>query len=184
MDLIMAGWSDFLSPIVSGLAGAAGVAILAQFGLRSKPDRHGWRRIRPSAMHWTALIGSAAIACLVLYIRLFVGSARADAAQQMVYAELLVAGFAIGTLVSLWQIRRILRTNAFWRGSTLCFDTADGRDAILPMTEVAQMDRRWSGTVDVRFSDGTLLRLDQYATGVPELWNRIVEVNEQLDDEA
>jgi hypothetical protein len=179
----MAGWSDFLSPIFSGLAGGIGVAVLARFGLRAKPDRHGWRRIRPSAMHWIALIGSAAIASLMLYVRLFVGSARADAEQQMFYADLLIGGFTIGALASLWQIRRILRTNASWRGATLCFDTADGRNVILPMSEVAQMDRRWSGSIDVRFNDGTLLRLDEHATGAPELLNRIVEVNELEGDD-
>jgi hypothetical protein len=180
----MSGWSNFLSPLLAGLAGAISVALLARFGITASPDREGWRHIRPSVMHWIGMGGSAAFASLVLYVRLFVGSARADAETQMMWANLIIAGFTIGALVSLWQIRRIQRGDVHWRGSTINFTDADGRQRIKPMTEVAQMQRRWTGTIVVTFGDGSELLLDQYAKGLPELWNRIVEVNDGPDDEA
>lgn len=169
---------NYLSPLLAGLAGAVGVALLARFGVRAYPDREGWRHISPSQMHSFALWGSAAFAGLVLYVRLFVGSARADAETQMMWANLIIAGFALGALVSLWQIRRIRRSNVHWRGTTVRFIDAAGHEQVKPMTEVAAMDRRWTGTIAVIFEDGSILSLDQYATGVPELCQQIIEVND------
>jgi hypothetical protein len=177
----MQSWIDFLSPLLAALAGATGVALLAPLGTAARPDRQGWHHIRPSVMHWLGLFGSAAFASLMLYIRLFVGSARADAETQMMWANLIIAGFSVCTLISLRQIRRIRRGDVQWRGTTILFTDAAGTERVKPMTEVAGMDRRWTGTVAVAFGDGSELLLDQYAKGVPELWNRIVEANEGPD---
>lgn len=178
----MSGWMSFLSPLLAGLAGAIGVALLARLGIAASPDREGWRHIRPSAMHWLALGGSAAFAALVLYIRLFVGSARRDAETQMMWANLIIAGFTVATLVSLWQIRRILRSNVHWRGTTINFTDSIGREQIKPMSEVVGMERRWSGTIVATFGDGGSLLLDQNAKGAPELLNRIIELGDGPDD--
>lgn len=173
----MQSWIDFLSPLLAGLAGGTVAALLARLGASARPDRQGWHHIRPSMMHWLGLSGSAAFASLMLYIRLFVGSARADADIQMMWANLIIAGFSLCTLISLWQIRRIRRGDVHWRGTTILFTDTAGTERVKPMTQVAGMDRRWTGTVAVSFGDGSLLLLDQYAKGVPELWNRIVEAN-------
>lgn len=177
----MPDWFDTFRPVVAGIVAAIAVGFLARFGFRSQPDRTGWRHIRPGGMHWFGLIGCAAFAALALYVRLFVGSARVDAEEQMKWAELLAAGMSLGTLVSLWQISRIHRAAIHWRGATLRYNDATGVQRTRPMNEVAGMRSRWTGTVELAFKDGTSLLLDQYAKGVPELCEQLAEFATQAD---
>lgn len=174
----MADWFDTLRPVLSGLAGGAVVVLLARFGASAVPDRQGWRSIRPSAMHWVGVVLGGGLTALLLYVRLFVGSARADAEHQMRILTLLIVAFAFCTLVSVVQFRRVVRSGVQWRGTAMVFRDRAGRSVTRLMTEVAGMDRRWTGTVRIAFEDGSELKLDQYARGVPELWERIVEVND------
>lgn len=175
----MTGWLSFLSPILAGVAGATVTAAIARRAMkRTVPDRLGWHHVRPSAMHWTALVGSSGAVALCLYIRLFVGSARADAEFQMQVLNLIIAGFAICIAITAWQVAAILRQRLHWRGQQIAREVAGGELEIRSMRDVIEMHRSWNGTVRLAFVDGTVLKLDQYATSVHELWERVVEVND------
>ena len=95
--VVTGGSVDNVRPFVS-----VAVAILAIVALTAlqKSDarvREGWHYLTPSAMEWFALIGSFAITALMLWVYHFVGSARADAATQMLILKCLIAAFAAGT---------------------------------------------------------------------------------------
>lgn len=167
---------DTVRHIVSGAISAVAVVYLTRKSLRSPPDREGWHRIQPSAMHWAALVGSTALASLVLYVRVFVGSARADADSQMMAANGLIVGFFLSGAFVFRQIQITQKLNVFWRRSTLCFTSSDGCERLLPMTEIIGIRESWSGWLALRCKDETIIWLDQYARGARELCSRIVEV--------
>jgi hypothetical protein len=170
---------DILRHIVSGAIGFVVLAYLTNKSLRSPPDRDGWHRIQPSTMQWVALLGSGALASLMLYVRVFVGSSRADADSQMMAANGLIAGFFLSSAFVFRQIKITQRLNVFWRQSTLCFTTSDGRERLLPMTDIIGIRESWSGWLALRCKDETIIWLDQYARGTRELCSRIVEVSHE-----
>jgi hypothetical protein len=109
-----------------------------------------------------------------------VGSARADAETQMTWLNLLIAGFATGIGVTVLQIRQLLRTAARWRGSQLHWRDEAGHEQVRALDRVAGMHRPLFGRLAIAFEDGAVLRIDPYANGVHELWNRIVAIDEEL----
>ena len=169
---------QFWGPILAGAAGAAGTYGLARLGIKALPDRRGWRQVRPSAMHWFGLVGAGCLVCLMVYVGLFIGSARPDAEFQMRMLWLLVGGFSLSAAVCLWQMRAINAANVSRRGSQIAVAWPDGARQLRNMAQVAGMHRPWFGSVRIAFEDGAEIRLDPHATGVPELWNRIVEAND------
>ena len=65
---------------------------------KAPPDKTGWRSIKPSAMHWTGvLLGTGLV--LMNYVRVFVGSSRADAESRMNILTRLIVAFALGTIL-------------------------------------------------------------------------------------
>jgi hypothetical protein len=166
---------EAVPPFVPAIMGAVTVSLLARHGLRAKPDRDGWHRIKPAPMHWFALFGTVGFVAFMLYVRLFVGSSRPDAESQMFTLSCLIAAFTIGAVVVFWQMRRTLRSNVFWRYNTLCFTTPSGHERLQAMTEVVDIRELWTGWVVLRLRDSSTLRLDGYALGVPELCERIEE---------
>lgn len=169
----------FFGPFAAAALGGLATRQAARRWLGEPPRPPGWACIRPSAMHWGGLLGAAAIVCLMAYVGLFIGSARADAAFQMRVLWLLVATFTASAGVCLWQMRQIVQTDARWRGSQVRWQHAPGAPRLVrSLTDVAGMHRPWFGRVQIGFADGTVLRVDPYGTTVPDLWNRIIEVNE------
>jgi hypothetical protein len=170
---------QFFAPFASAVAGGWATRKATAIWLGPVDTPPGWTAIRPSSMHWFGLVGAGSIVSLMAYVGLFIGSARADAEFQMRMLWLLVVAFTGSAMVCLYQMRRIVRTAARWRGTQLSFlRTADGQRVTYPLSEVAGLHRPYFGHVQVHFNDGQLLLLDPYADKVPELWNRIVEVNE------
>lgn len=175
----MTGGLETAMPLLAGLAGAGTAALVARASLAPYPLRRGWKLVRPGSMHWTGLILGAGLVALCLYVRIFVGSARSDAEVQMRWLTLIIAGFALCIAVCSWQVRAILRAGVRWRGDVVAWNGPEGRDISRKLDEVVAMRRRWNGSAEILFSDGEVLKLDPYATTVPDLWNRIVDINER-----
>ena len=170
---------EFLAPFASAAVTGWATRTLARRWLGEQASTPGWAVIRPSAMHWIGLVGAGGIVGMLAYVGLFIGSSRSDAVFQMRMLWLLVTGFTVSAGVCLWQMRQIVRTDARWRGSQVSWQPANGGARLVrSLTEVAAMHRPWFGPVRIAFSDGAELRIDPYADKVPELWNRIVGVNE------
>lgn len=176
----MQWWIDLLSPFAAGLAGATAIGLLVRALYPPLPERQGWRRIKPSSMHWIGVSGSSGIVCLMLYVRLFVGSARSDAETQMQILTLLILAFAVCVVVGATTIRSIIRADVRWRGTKLDYPGQAGDRVTKDLAEVVGMERRWTGHVFIRFADGDVLKLDGYADGVSELCSRIIEIDEEL----
>ena len=161
------GAEKLLIPFIAALA----VALLACVSARATPDFAGWRALRPGAMHWTALVIGIGITALFLYILLFVGSARADADRKMAIWFWMTLAFALGTLLTGLQTLAVSRRAARWRGSVLIFRKG-GTEFRRRMDEVVQIGPSALG-MRITFSDGDKVDLDPYATGAPELFDRI-----------
>jgi hypothetical protein len=173
-------WFDTLRPVLAGVGGALGVWALSRFTLRAKPDQRGWRSLKPGAMHWTGLTLSSGLVALFLYVRVFVGSSRTDAASQMAILNLLIVGFGIGMAVTAWQMRQMVRTDAHWRGSKLKWRDPTGAEQVRSLDQVSGMRRNPFGRIAITFSDGAVVRVDPYATGAAELCDRIIAIDEEL----
>jgi len=164
------------APLLSGFAGALATHRLARLAARSRaPVRHGWRRVRPGAMHWTGLVLAGGLVGLMGYVGLFVGSSRPDAARQMQILRGLVAAFAVGGTGCLWQVRAICRADIAWRGTRIAYTGPDGARHERPMQDIAAKAQGALSAPRLTFPDGTVLKLDPYATGVGDLLERIAE---------
>ena len=117
------------APFVSVIAALLAMLVV---GLLVATDRsvaagtHGWRHIRPGAMHWTGFCLSAAIALFMGYIWIFVGSTRPDGAAQMRILLWLILFFAGGSVLMGWAILQIRRAGIEWRGSVIACRQSDG----------------------------------------------------------
>jgi hypothetical protein len=176
----MQWWIDLLSPFAAGLAGATAVGLLVRALFPPPPERQGWHRIKPSGMHWIGVVGGSGLVSLMLYVRLFVGSARADAEFQMQILTLLILVFAVCVAVGAATIRSIIRADVRWRGTALDYPGQAGGRASKDLAQVVGMQRRWTGEVLIAFADGDVLKLDGYADGVTGLCSRIIEIDERL----
>lgn len=139
---------------------------------RAPVDAAGWRQLMPGAMHWTALGLCGGLFLMMLYVRLFVGSTRADAASQMTVLSWLTAGFGLGTLVSAWAVLAVLRRPLRWRGGKLAFTGPKGPEQ-RHFDEVAQLGLNAMGQAVLTFSDGAVLKLDPNAKGASELLEKL-----------
>jgi hypothetical protein len=151
---------------------SAAVAMLAVVALTTlqRPHarvREGWHYLTPSAMEWFALVGSFAITALMLWVYHFVGSARADAATQMLILKCLIAAFAAGTGIVFfisfacelrWNDRSIEQRRLLFGAKTLRFSdiVAGGMN---PLTQAV-----W-----VADAEGTIIRFSPYANGAKSL---------------
>lgn len=157
--------------LVMVLAGAV-VLALAAAGAQARPDHRGWRPIRPGPMHWTALILSAGLTCLMAYVWLFVGSSRPDAERQMNILFWLIVAFGCGGVIAGWSILAIGRRAARWRGQTIAFAGRDGETTRAFADVEALVPSRW-GSVKIAFRDGASLVMDPNAKGAGELLEKL-----------
>jgi small-conductance mechanosensitive channel len=176
---------DWLRPVVSGLVAAVIVAVLGALAGRAPEDKSGWRRIVPAPMHWTGIVLGSGLVLLMSYVRLFVGSARADAEQQMTILTWLIAAFALGTVVVAWSLAAIRRSAVRWRGATIAWRRG-GRETEADLAALCDVHGNWLGHTVLRFADGKFLRLDPYARGSSELLDRAQEMlwNRHGQDDA
>ena len=129
------------------------LSLLGFLGYRTRPDTKGWRRVVPSPMHWTGLCLGSGMVLLFLYIRLFVGSARSDAQNQMTILTGLIVAFAIGVAICGWTVVRIRGMALEWRGDAFAY-SKPGRRTCDP-----QHERTHRGTrLAARLADSELRR--------------------------
>ena len=162
---------DHVTPLPLALVAAVHVACLiaSVAVLRAEPSRaSGWRVVGPSGMHWFAFLGCWALAVLISWVWLFVGSARNDAEVQMRYALGLVLAFGAGAAWSGFYIAQLRRMDLRWRGSAIQWRER-GRDVAQDMGDFDAFRRAFSGAFHVRFRDGAILKLDPYAGNAEEL---------------
>ena len=165
---------DWARPIIAGLIAAVLVAILAAAISKAPADKSGWRQIRPSAMHWTGILLGGGLVLLMGYVRLFVGSTRADAETQMTILTWLITAFALGTILVAWSVVAIRRQAVRWRGSSLVYNQ-DGDEREVHLSTVSDIGNDLMGRARLTFADGSLLCLDPYARGARELIEAVGE---------
>jgi hypothetical protein len=151
------------------------VTALGTISAISPADRAGWRNIKPSAMHWVGLWLSGALTLFMTYIYLFVGSSRADAAQQMAILFWLILAFGLGTVIVALSIQRVRRTGLRWRGDRLVFQ-GQGGEMSFRLSDIAGAKATLLGSHIVSFRDGTLLHVDPHAQGAAELIDAIADL--------
>lgn len=159
---------DWARPIIAGLVAAMVVAVLAALGVRAVPEKSGWRRVTPSPMHWTGVLLGTSLVLLMSWVRLFVGSTRADAESQMTILTWLILAFALGTIAVALSMVAIRRQALRWRGTRLAWRKS-GRDCEADLSGVEGIGYNRLGQVVVTFEDGARLALDPYARGAQEL---------------
>ena len=149
---------------------------LAALTYLQRPNPHvreGWHYLSPSAMEWFGLASSFGLTLLLLWIYHFVGSARADAATQMIVLKLLIVTFATGTALVFytsfaselrWNDHTIEQRQPFRPAKTIRFaDVVDG--GMNP----------WTQTIWVVASDGTAIHFMPYANGAATLARTIFQ---------
>ncbi len=119
-------------------------------------------------MHWTGIGLGAGLTLLMAYIRLFVGSSRADGESQMAILAWLIVAFALGTAIVALSVALIRHRAVRWRGARIAWQ-GGGRGVTATLDTLATMRRDWLSYVALRFGDGTVLRIDLYARGAREL---------------
>lgn len=157
-------------PFLIFLAGAVVTAVLSLVAARAKapPDSKGWRHLKPGAMHWTAIGLGGGLSILMAYVRVFVGSSRADGETQMTILTGLAIVFGLLTLATAISVHALLRRAVRWRGTTLAFTGKAGVEK-RAFNEIGHVNANAAGQVVLTFMDGTFLRIDPYATGASEL---------------
>jgi hypothetical protein len=120
---------------------------------------------------WGSLIGSGAMTALFGYIYFFVGSARDDAAVQMIALYFLTMGFLLGALAIAYSmaVEQVRWNDTRIQQRTLLFQNRD-----LCWNQLAAFGlERWSGYAWISDCDGNKLRFWPYCNGVPELISMI-----------
>jgi hypothetical protein len=156
---------DYVTPLPLLLVAATHAACLvATVTLLIVPPARfpDWQVVRPAAMHWTAYIGSWALSLLITWVWLFVGSGRYDAKTQMNIALGLIVAFGAAAAWSGIYIALLRETALRWRDTEIRWQ-AKQKEVFQEMTSFEEFSRGWDGAVHIRFRDGTILKLDQYA---------------------
>lgn len=171
----MQWWIDLLSPFAAGLLLAGAAALLAHFGLERRKPPRGWRKVGPGPMLTAAVLGCAALTGLMTYVRLFVGSTRADAEQQMLILTVLIAAFAAGAIYSCLIVRKVLKSDLRWQKGRLNYAGADGQRITRQFAEVAGIDPRPLRDLDCRiwFDDSTWLDVASIAGNARDMLEAI-----------
>lgn len=150
--------------ILSALAVAVAL-IAARVSMTARAAHVGWNVIAPGPSHWFGFLGCAAFALLTAWVWLYVGSARRDAAQQMVICFWLSAGMGLFALIGGANIVAIRRQGLRWRDGLLAYEGADGMLRTLAMADFDAIRRTWAGAYELRFADGTVVAVDPLASG-------------------
>lgn len=170
----------FVKPFIILLVSGAVVVLLSLFGAKSKPDIRGWIYLKPSAMHWAAAALGTLLCLFMAYIRLFVGSSRADAETQMTILTWLIVAFGAGSIATAVSMHALRRRAVHWRGTRISFSGPSGLEQRDFGDVVGVRSNIW-GQVVLTFMDGRFLRIDPYATGAENLLERIMKSQSPSD---
>lgn len=169
--------------ILIGCVAAVVVGLIAAWQRTASPDDRGWRQVRVGAMHKVGLWLGGGLSLLFVYIRLFVGSDRADAATQMMWLNLLIVGFAALWLGTAWSAITIRAAAVRWRGKRLRFRIG-GSVQERGLADVDAVRPTALGRTQIVFDDGAILKIDPYAQGADQLLDRIEKsMTEQIEDQ-
>ena len=157
-----------LRSFLIGFAAAAVVALLAAWQRTTPPDDKGWRLVKGGAMHHVGLWLGGGLWLLFVYIRLFVGSDRADAATQMMWLNLLIVAFGVMWLGTACSVLRT-RVNALrWRGRRIRFRLG-GVPQERAFNDVLVVRRSALGWTRIVFDEGLVVKIDPHAQGAEQL---------------
>ena len=161
--------------VASGLIGGWLATLFMGWALHKarcvEADRDGWRAIRAGVPVWLPLALSAGFSLLLFYVYFFVGSARADAEQQMLICLILALAFAAGTLALAWGV---FSQAVAWRGSELRIRPLLGAPVTKRLTDLQDVEyRQVSSLFRLTFSDGYVVRLSPYMHGARQLMEEI-----------
>lgn len=162
-----------------GFIYAAIALSIVRMMLTRQGSANGWRSMRPGSSHWFALIGSLTAVGLMSWVWLFVGSTRHDAEFQMRVAFLLIAAFALSSIVTAHFITAIKRQNLRWRGGSLAFEDEHGTTHELSIKHLDAVRRSFSGCYQFLFQNGVILNVDPFSRGSDELFGLLFETQER-----
>ncbi len=134
--------------------------------------KDGWHQLAPSPMEWFALIGSFALTCLFLYIFFFVGSARADAAQQMTVLKWLIAAFALGTALVFYGS---FASSVRWNDEQIEQHGLFKAPVIIRWTDLEGVEMTWAQAVRLVSRDGTKITFSPYQNGTASLGQAVAD---------
>lgn len=171
---------DLVKALLAAIAGGVATSVLSLLVARAKspPDLRGWRHLKPSAMHWTAIGLGGGLCLLLVYVRLFVGSSRADAETQMTILTWLIIVFGLLTIATAISMHAIRRRGVRWRGTRLSFTGSSGNEQ-RSFEDVQQVCVNLLGQAVLVFADGSFLRIDPNASGASELLDLLEDRNAQ-----
>ncbi|HEY0647338.1 hypothetical protein [Phenylobacterium sp.] len=163
------------SAIASGLIGGLVATVFLGWAInnarRVSADREGWSTLTPGAAIWAAILGSAAFSLLLFYVYFFVGSARADAEQQMMYCLALAIAFALGSLATACFA---FSSTVSWRDAELRVRPIFGPPVLKRLTDLEAIEfRAWSSMFHLTFSDGYVVKVSPYMSGTRQLLEHI-----------
>lgn len=167
-----------MSALLSGVIGAVAATALAVAARRwpggAAPDADGWVTLRPNWLLNGTILVTAGLTGLFVYVLLFVGSSRADAASQMRYLLALAIAFGLGCLYTSWaSYGRAIA----WKGDRLRVRRRLGGGETLHLLSDLQSIERQDMRNEYRltFRDGAILRISTYFTGAEDLAARAEE---------
>jgi hypothetical protein len=131
-------------------------------------------------MHWFCIILGGPFLFLLIYIRLFVGSARFDAESQMRVLTWLIIAFSVGLSFVVYEMLRIRRTAFEWIGNNLAFSTSNGERISLSMDDLVDAHRAMTGWIVLSFGNGETVKLSPHARGMDELSQAVGEARPDL----
>ena len=171
---------DLVKALLAAIAGGVATSILSLLVARAKSpsDMRGWRHLKPSAMHWTGIGLGGGLCLLMAYVRLFIGSSRADAEKQMTILTWLIIVFGLLTIATAIAMHSIKRRGVRWRGTSLLFTGSSGTEQ-RNFDEVQQVRVNLIGQAVLVFADGSFLRIDPNASGASELLDLLEDRNAQ-----
>lgn len=155
---------DWARHIIIGLIAALVVSGVVTWGSKRPPDKQGWRNIRPGGTYAFGIGLGAALTLGMAYVWLFVGSSRADGAEQMRILFWLIIAFGIGTLITLFQYGQARRTGIRWRGDVLNWRGRGGAEQSARLSEVVALRKAFMGPIYIVLADGSEIRVDPFAT--------------------
>jgi hypothetical protein len=159
-----------LEAVVIALASAA----LSRLARRAPAREDGWRSLEPSGLHWTRLIFAGALLLFLLYVRVFVGSARHDAERQMNFLTGLIVAFGIAVAFCTRAIVRVRSLGFEWHGNTLAWRNGQGDRVVRTSDALRSVRRSVEGWI-LSFADGESVELDGRAQGCAELLAQLAE---------
>ena len=133
--------------------------------------RDGWNRLTASHMQMFAFVGSAAMTGLMLYVYFFVGSARADAAQQMQILLGLIFAFGFGSIVAfiscfVQQVR--------WNADVVEYRFGPWTRRSIPWKNLIGCEfQGMSVPIRLHAANGTVISFDPNSNGVDQLMNEV-----------